>query len=106
MLILQCTGDNLRGRSRAAIDHHHHRRALEDVTRRRIERALLTWIAALDRDDRPLRQECVTRSEEHTSELQSLMRISYAVFFLKKKKYTIYLNTQQSLHYQLSIHAY
>src|SRR3546814_2880098 len=31
------------------------------------------------------------RSEEHTSELQSLMRISYAVFCLKKKKYT---NTQ------------
>src|SRR3546814_6416370 len=27
-----------------------------------------------------------TRSEEHTSELQSLMRISYAVFFLKKNK--------------------
>src|SRR3546814_2822454 len=26
------------------------------------------------------------RSEEHTSELQSLMRISYAVFFLKKKQ--------------------
>src|SRR3546814_9894186 len=32
-----------------------------------------------------------TRSEEHTSELQSLMRISYAVFCLKKKK-----NTQQT----------
>src|SRR3546814_9213619 len=29
------------------------------------------------------------RSEEHTSELQSLMRISYAVFCLKKKKYLI-----------------
>src|SRR3546814_5473238 len=29
---------------------------------------------------------CWTRSEEHTSELQSLMRISYAVFCLKKKK--------------------
>src|SRR3546814_4156553 len=29
------------------------------------------------------------RSEEHTSELQSLMRISYAVFCLKKKKYTM-----------------
>src|SRR3546814_5027395 len=29
------------------------------------------------------------RSEEHTSELQSLMRISYAVFCLKKKKQTI-----------------
>src|SRR3546814_9908907 len=28
------------------------------------------------------------RSEEHTSELQSLMRISYAVFCLKTKKYT------------------
>src|SRR3546814_7951643 len=37
------------------------------------------------------------RSEEHTSELQSLMRISYAVFCLKKKKnnrmYDIYINT-------------
>src|SRR3546814_7518112 len=31
----------------------------------------------------------VGRSEEHTSELQSLMRISYAVFCLKKKKYLI-----------------
>src|SRR3546814_7015154 len=30
------------------------------------------------------------RSEEHTSELQSLMRISYAVFCLKKKKITTY----------------
>src|SRR3546814_2153828 len=30
----------------------------------------------------------VIRSEEHTSELQSLMRISYAVFCLKKKKST------------------
>src|SRR3546814_6376984 len=29
---------------------------------------------------------CTVRSEEHTSELQSLMRISYAVFCLKKKK--------------------
>src|SRR3546814_9570313 len=31
---------------------------------------------------------CTLRSEEHTSELQSLMRISYAVFCLKKKKQT------------------
>src|SRR3546814_7180669 len=30
---------------------------------------------------------CAPRSEEHTSELQSLMRISYAVFCLKKKKH-------------------
>src|SRR3546814_2471925 len=31
-------------------------------------------------------QQRIGRSEEHTSELQSLMRISYAVFCLKKKK--------------------
>src|SRR3546814_9276981 len=31
----------------------------------------------------------MTRSEEHTSELQSLMRISYAAFCLRKKKYTL-----------------
>src|SRR3546814_1832989 len=38
------------------------------------------------------------RSEEHTSELQSLMRISYAVFCLKKKKHeqsTYHIETQQ-----------
>src|SRR3546814_13261284 len=34
------------------------------------------------------RGESPRRSEEHTSELQSLMRISYAVFCLKKKKNT------------------
>src|SRR3546814_3276958 len=39
-----------------------------------------------------------TRSEEHTSELQSLMRISYAVFCLKKKKHRKTINT----HYRLS----
>src|SRR3546814_3370557 len=39
----------------------------------------------IDRD----RWNTVVRSEEHTSELQSLMRISYAVFCLKIKQYTI-----------------
>src|SRR3546814_4531983 len=39
------------------------------------------------------RQRETVRSEEHTSELQSLMRISYAVFCLKKKK-----NTKESKH--------
>src|SRR3546814_1019809 len=38
-----------------------------------VERTTIDWAAA------------VPRSEEHTSELQSLMRISYAVFCLKKK---------------------
>src|SRR3546814_9397475 len=35
---------------------------------------------------RTARRQAGRRSEEHTSELQSLMRISYAVFCLKKKK--------------------
>src|SRR3546814_938141 len=35
-------------------------------------------------------EHCVWRSEEHTSELQSLMRISYAVFCLKKKRSTFF----------------
>src|SRR3546814_7949912 len=37
------------------------------------------------------------RSEEHTSELQSLMRISYAVFCLKKKNRITYTHTTQSI---------
>src|SRR3546814_2594250 len=40
------------------------------------------------------------RSEEHTSELQSLMRISYAVFCLKKKKNT---NTKQTISHKLNV---
>src|SRR3546814_10598689 len=40
------------------------------------------------------------RSEEHTSELQSLMRISYAVFCLKKKKNTTKHNTTVDKHKQ------
>src|SRR3546814_6177257 len=41
------------------------------------------------------------RSEEHTSELQSLMRISYAVFCLKKKK-TTYYNTKKHMDYSIT----
>src|SRR3546814_14948698 len=41
---------------------------------------------APDRSRHPPPHLRVGRSEEHTSELQSLMRISYAVFCLKKKK--------------------
>src|SRR3546814_3187724 len=44
-----------------------------------------------ENDDRiPVVDDGTLRSEEHTSELQSLMRISYAVFCLKKKKYETY----------------
>src|SRR3546814_4380624 len=53
---------------RAADDFHLRRRQVRPGTRR--------FYAVASRD----------RSEEHTSELQSLMRISYAVFCLKKKK--------------------
>src|SRR3546814_6974558 len=43
------------------------------------------------------------RSEEHTSELQSLMRISYAVFCLKKKKQkNTILNSIQQPHTQIT----
>src|SRR3546814_1553952 len=45
--------------------------------------ALAASISAALASTRPTRWS--TRSEEHTSELQSLMRISYAVFCLKKK---------------------
>src|SRR3546814_7305677 len=65
------------------------RRTLAATFRKRIElrdrrhvgiyRAAFTCLADQFR-------QAVIRSEEHTSELQSLMRISYAVFCLKKKK--------------------
>src|SRR3546814_1995276 len=44
----------------------------------------------------PPSAEISTRSEEHTSELQSLMRISYAVFCLKKKKKRNKINKNQT----------
>src|SRR3546814_5960308 len=52
------------------------------------------------------------RSEEHTSELQSLMRISYAVFCLKKKKkktkttltHIIMHTTKSNIQYQITLH--
>src|SRR3546814_2365990 len=44
----------------------------------------------------PPRQADLVRSEEHTSELQSLMRISYAVFCLKKKKKNHHTSRAQS----------
>src|SRR3546814_2344559 len=49
-----------------------------------------TTVFAEVEDDAP-GQWAFHRSEEHTSELQSLMRISYAVFCLKKKKYVLVL---------------
>src|SRR3546814_3745364 len=53
------------------------------------------------------RARTLERSEEHTSELQSLMRISYAVFCLKKKNtYTTHKHTtnRQTVHNHYSNH--
>src|SRR3546814_1250486 len=54
-------------------------------------------------ESRPCPQAVVlndaSRSEEHTSELQSLMRISYAVFCLKKKKMTAHHSTTRRQKY-------
>src|SRR3546814_2838008 len=65
-----------------AVDRHHHRRRRAD--------AAVVQHAGADRRHRtvryPVSARTISRSEEHTSELQSLMRISYAVFCLKKKK--------------------
>src|SRR3546814_5547154 len=46
----------------------------------------LTALAEVDDFEAAVAAIAPQRSEEHTSELQSLMRISYAVFCLKKKK--------------------
>src|SRR3546814_10213652 len=43
------------------------------------------WLLDVEREPRLRLRYRLIRSEEHTSELQSLMRISYAVFCLKKK---------------------
>src|SRR3546814_10609570 len=54
--------------------------------RREVGHGKLAWRAL--RAVLPAKEDFPYRSEEHTSELQSLMRISYAVFCLKKKNTT------------------
>src|SRR3546814_8744108 len=75
----------VRGRQHAPDDAHGRRRAGADRARRAASGRRVCTRPALDRrtgSGPPLHH---ARSEEHTSELQSLMRISYAVFCLKKK---------------------
>src|SRR3546814_10595470 len=55
----------------------------DDVRRAQFHQPFQAVVAV---DDATVEVVEVRRSEEHTSELQSLMRISYAVFCLKKKK--------------------
>src|SRR3546814_1621754 len=65
-------------------------RGLRETGEDQLQLALVVRDVA-DREDAGMvglaggRVHCDVRSEEHTSELQSLMRISYAVFCLKKK---------------------
>src|SRR3546814_9408106 len=71
----------------------HHEGAAHGDRRRDLVRGEVQWEVerrdeAARPDRHPLPHPHITRSEEHTSELQSLMRISYAVFCLKKKKKT------------------
>src|SRR3546814_5544169 len=54
---------------------------IEDGTRKMWRASRLITLG-----DVRVEKDVLARSEEHTSELQSLMRISYAVFCLKKKK--------------------
>src|SRR3546814_10598918 len=94
---------NILGAARQAgnLEHHHPEpeeqvlaklavgdRGAQILMRRRNDANIdAAHLAAADADDRPILQHAEQlRSEEHTSELQSLMRISYAVFCLKKKK--------------------
>src|SRR3546814_7170841 len=74
------------GADDAALMGAHRSEALELARRRLGDHELLLGQdhPAANRDVVGREQAC--RSEEHTSELQSLMRISYAVFCLKKKK--------------------
>src|SRR3546814_2505154 len=67
-------------------------RAIQDLGE--LDRILERELGArADREMRGMRGIAEQRSEEHTSELQSLMRISYAVFCLKKKQTTTHNNT-------------
>src|SRR3546814_3369298 len=64
--------------------------AAKRQARDRLGRPLPRWTGChVLADDELFLLMADVRSEEHTSELQSLMRISYAVFCLKKKKYNI-----------------
>src|SRR3546814_2099688 len=68
------------GSNRASADLRSSKLRASDCARR--------WVATDRGETAPPKRRSwpIRRSEEHTSELQSLMRISYAVFCLKKKK--------------------
>src|SRR3546814_10468253 len=86
-IAIACTSDKIferlaaaMGRPEVAGDGQFGTFPQRDAGREEVDRMVTEWTSGLTRD------EVLARSEEHTSELQSLMRLSYAVFCLKKKK--------------------
>src|SRR3546814_3771526 len=78
-------------RSNNAFDHGHKTRAISKVAFEVLNMYIVPLAQGLDHmlnvfGLAKAMERNIGRSEEHTSELQSLMRISYAVFCLKKKK--------------------
>src|SRR3546814_6032463 len=70
-----------------------------ETGRPELARTMLDKLATLCPEGCEARSELEVRSEEHTSELQSLMRISYAVFCLKKKTNLSYNVTTKIEHH-------
>src|SRR3546814_9941897 len=83
-----------RGRQRRHLDLDRHLSKSPPARRYRVRMPRAR--ASAQRNRRP--RSLPSRSEEHTSELQSLMRISYAVFCLKKKKIiSIYVKSSKTV---------
>src|SRR3546814_5957018 len=89
-------GDELR-RAIAIAPRRLHRQSERAARRAVFGPARIVRLAADTAEQRPFRSDDrkPKRSEEHTSELQSLMRISYAVFCLKKNKNNNDINTNE-----------
>src|SRR3546814_6643962 len=78
--------------ARARVDHDH----AAFICKHEVDRGTDIGIRLARRQPGREAKRLVFRSEEHTSELQSLMRISYAVFCLKKKINNTLRNIQDS----------
>src|SRR3546814_4238055 len=78
--LIRCIDENIAARCEANIATPRVRRRIDGA-----ERAAATDRRIADATQESIVRNTVARSEEHTSELQSLMRISYAVFCLNKQ---------------------
>src|SRR3546814_7131241 len=94
--VLETADLPVRQQLRLGVARHAQRRPYDAQIPQRLERAQrIGIIFALIIDSAHPRPLDEIRSEEHTSELQSLMRISYAVFCLKKKHHKLYYTSQK-----------